>query len=265
MTCKSRRFLVSGLVWHLACLWCHSVFLCMRFSQTCCRFKKNKRWEKLNNSQFFSTCISYHRYHCVHNMPGSKENWTIICLLPVWHYLQCWLIAFFLTPPPSHIAAVVCCLFIFVSFCFLFFFCSASFAFFVPLCRLWADIILWKGNDPTVLRLCMCAAQCNGLAFYCLPHTNPTTEGMRRHLQGAVCELQPHMKEWPLKMIKEITALGCTTLLSCLARCMSLCPNTNMHWHAQIHIHTCIHGLPLISFSLWWIFSKWSSVEMSCT
>lgn len=109
-------------------------------------------------------------------------------------------------------------------FRFLFLFCSASFGVFVSPCRRWADIILWKGNDPTVLRLCMCAAHCNGLTFYCLPHTNPTTEGMRWHLQGAVCELQPHMKEWPLKMIKEITILGCTTLLSCLARCSSPCP-----------------------------------------
>lgn len=121
-------------------------------------------------------------------------------------------------------------LFISEPFRFLFLFCSASFGVFVSPCRRWADIILWKGNDPTVLRLCMCAAHCNGLTFYCLPHTNPTTEGMRWHLQGAVCELQPHMKEWPLKMIKEITILGCTTLLSCLARCSSPCPGVRWPW-----------------------------------
>lgn len=132
------------------------------------------------------------------------------------------------------------------------------------LCRPCADILLWKGNDPTVLRLCMCAAHCNGPAFYCLLHTNPTTEGMRWHLQGAVCELQPHMKEWPLKMIKEITILSCTTLLSCLARCTCLCPGVRVDRHARPHTHPSVHELALISFSLWWIFSKWSSVEMSC-
>lgn len=145
----------------------------------------------------------------------------------------------FYNPPPSHIAAVICrAASLFLSFWFLFLFCSASITVFVSLCRLWADIILWKGNDPTVLRLCMCAAHCNGLAFYCLPHTNPTTEGMRWHLQGAVCELQPHMKEWPLKMIKEITILGCTTLISCLARCTSLCPGMHAHRHARTYTST---------------------------
>lgn len=162
------------------------------------------------------------RYHSVHITPVFGQNWTTTCLP---------LFAMLIDSSSSNL--VVCCLFISISSWFPFLFCSASITFFVSLCRLWADIILWKGNDPTVLRLCMCAAQCNGLAFYCLPHTNPTTEGMRWHLQGAVCELQPHMKEWPLKMIKEITALGCTTLLSRLARCTSLCPNTHMHRHAH--------------------------------
>lgn len=120
----------------------------------------------------------------------------------------------------------------FAFFCLLlgFFICLACIAFFVSLCRLWADIILWKGNDPTVLRLCMCGAQCNGLAFYCLPHTNLKTEGIRWHLQGNVYERQPHMKEWPLKMIKEITALGCTILLLRLARWISTCPTTHIPW-----------------------------------
>lgn len=133
-------------------------------------------------------------------------------------------------------------LFISEPFWFLFLFFSASFGVFVSPCRRWADIILWKGNDPTVLRLCMCAAHCNGLTFYCLPHTNPTTEGMRWHLQGAVCELQPHMKEWPLKMIKEITILGCTTLLSGLARCSSPAPAcTSLGLCASTHSYSNLH------------------------
>lgn len=115
-------------------------------------------------------------------------------------------------------------------------FCPACIS--VYLCSLRADIILWKGNDPTVLRLCACAAQCNGLAFYCLPHTNLATEGMRWHLQGSVCERQPHMKEWPLKMIKEITALSCWTLLTRPARCMFLRTNTNVHTRTYRNIHT---------------------------
>lgn len=195
-------------------------------------------------------------------LPSEGTEASSSACLSACHYLQCWLIALSLTPSMPH-CNCGCCLFISVSFWFLFLFYSASIAVFVSLSRLWADIILWKGNDPTVLRLCMCAAQCNGLAFYCLLHTNPTTEGMRWHLQGAVCELQPHMKEWPLKMIKEITALGCTTLLSRLARCTSLCPHT--HTHTPTYTYTSIRGLTLISISLWWIFSKWSSVEMSCT
>lgn len=96
----------------------------------------------------------------------------------------------------------------------------------------------------------MCAAQCNGLAFYCLLHTNPRTEAMRWHLQGAVCELQPHMKEWPLKMIKEITALGCTTLLSRLARCSFYCPNAHLY-RPCTHTYT---QLKLITISLMDIF-----------
>lgn len=144
------------------------------------------------------------------------------------------------SPPPSpHCGCgLLRRLFISEPFWFLFLFCSASFGVFVSPCRRWADIILWKGNDPTVLRLCMCAAHCNGLTFYCLPHTNPTTEGMRWHLQGAVCELQPHMKEWPLKMIKEITILGCTTLLSCLARCSSPCPGAHEPWLVRTYART---------------------------
>lgn len=192
------------------------------------------------------------------------------CGLPACYYLCCWCIDPSLTTSISDCSCgLPRCLFISEPFRFLFLFCSASFGVFVSLCRRWADIILWKGNDPTVLRLCMCAAHCNGLAFYCLPHTNPTTEGMRWHLQGAVCELQPHMKEWPLKMIKEITILGCTTPLSCLARCSSLCPSVHARRLARapacthVRIQAFILELALISISLWWIFSKWSSVEMS--
>lgn len=170
-------------------------------------------------------------------MPAFGGSWTIIHCLPVFLLLFAMLIDSSFSNPlhPTLQLWFAASLFLspFGSF--------SSFAQLLSLslclCRLWADIILWKGNDPTVLRLCMCAAQCNGLAFYCLPHTNPTTEGMRWHLQGAVCELQPHMKEWPLKMIKEITALGCTTLLSRLARCTSLCPNTHMHRHAHTYTH----------------------------
>lgn len=160
-------------------------------------------------------------------------------------FTESWTICHFLPVTPSTLQSdcgLLQCLFISVSFCFLLLFCSASVAVFVSLCRLCADIILWKRNDPTVLRLCMCAARCNGLAFYCLLHINPTTEGMRWHLQGAVCELQPHMKEWPLKMIKEIMIHSCTTLLSCLARWASLCPTMYAHKHTHVHTRTCTHS-----------------------
>lgn len=148
----------------------------------------------------------------------------------------------FPNPRPFHIVSVLCCS------ASLFPPARASFPSFaqllllsfVSLCRPCADILLWKGNDPTVLRLGMCATHCNGPAFYCLLHTNPRTEGIRWHLQGAACELQPHMKEWPLKMIKEITILGCTTLLSCLARCTSLCVYAvHTHTHTLIGTWTC--------------------------
>lgn len=139
-------------------------------------------------------------------------------------------------------------------FCFFSCFCLVCIS--VYLYSQQADIILWKGNDNTVLRLCACATQCNGLAFYCLPHTNLATEGMRWHLQGSVCERQPHMKEWPLKMIKEMTALSCWTLLIRPARCMFL----RTYTHGCIG--TFIHTLSLISISLWCILFKWFSVEM---
>lgn len=146
------------------------------------------------------------------------------------------------SPHPFHIGSVLCCsASLFPPPCASFpSFAQLLLLSFVSLCRPCADILLWKGNDPTVLRLCMCAAHCNGPAFYCLLHTNPTTEGMRWHLQGAACELQPHMKEWPLKMIKEITILGCTTLLSRLARCTCLCPGVRVDRRAHTHTHAPI-------------------------
>lgn len=150
-----------------------------------------------------------------------------------------------LSPPPSRACSCASLRRLFIFWALFGSFSSFArllFGVFVSPCRRWADIILWKGNDPTVLRLCMCAAHCNGLTFYCLPHTNPTTEGMRRHLQGAVCELQPHMKEWPLKMIKEITILGCTTLLSCLARCSSPCPGVHEPWLMCTYARTRSHS-----------------------
>lgn len=163
-----------------------------------------------------------------------KLNYNCLPAYPFFLHFQCWLMELCLTYHPTlqlWFAVFSFFFFTFVSVWFLFLLCSACITFFVSLCRLWADIILWKGNDPTVLRLCMCAVWCNGLAFYCLPHTNLATEGMRWHLQGTVYERQPHMKEWPLKMIKEITALGCTTPPSRLASCTSFCPNTHMHTH----------------------------------
>lgn len=187
---------------------------------------------------FFFLRLQYNRHNCVHLISALPGHWTATRCLPVCYYLCCWCIDPSLTTSISDCSCgLPRCLFISEPFWFLFLFCSASFGVFVSLCRRWADIILWKGNDPTVLRLCMCAAHCNGPAFYCLPHTNPTTEGMRWHLQGAVCELQPHMKEWPLKMIKEITILGCTTLLSCLARCSSLCPSVHARRLARTYAY----------------------------
>lgn len=106
----------------------------------------------------------------------------------------------------------------------------------------------------------MCAVQCNGPAFYCLPHTNPRAGGVKWHLRGAVCTnvcvcmwegvQHTHMKVLPLKMIKEITALCFTSLFSCLARCrIHLCTHTITHarTHAHIHTHLCVHQLTSVN------------------